>query len=85
IHKGEDIHLLCRRCRRIRLEALPAYSSELNPDEGVWNQTRAALSNIRPNDPAKLTKMLCKTMAGIRASPRKLRWCFHQSELPPFL
>ena len=50
-HKGDAMRALLRRCRRIHLELLPPYAPELNPDEGVWNQTRNALANGRPDDP----------------------------------
>lgn len=84
-HKGDDMRAFLRRCKRIRIEALPPYAPELNPDEGVWNQTRTTLANGRPDDPTQLSETLGEVLTSLSLSRSKLRWCFHQSELPPFL
>jgi len=84
-HKGDAIRALLRRCRRIHLEALPPYAPELNPDEGVWNQTRTALANGRPDDPLELAETLSQVLTELGLSQSNLRWCFHQSELPSSL
>jgi transposase len=84
-HKGEAIRTLLRRCQRLRLEPLPPYAPELNPDEGVWNQTRTTLANGRPDDSRELAETLNETLLKLGLSQAKLRWCFHQSELPPLL
>jgi transposase len=84
-HKGDDMRAFLRRCKRIRIEALPPYAPELNPDEGVWNQTRTTLANGRPDDPTELSDTLGEVLTSLSRSQSKLRWCFHQSELPPFL
>ena len=83
-HKGDAMRAFLRRCRRIHLESLPPYAPELNPDEGVWNQTRNALANGRPDDPLQLRDDLSEVLAKIGSAQTKLRWCFHQSELPFF-
>ena len=84
-HRGKALRALLRRCRRLRLEPLPPYAPELNPDEGVWNQTRTELANGRPDDPLELAEILNETLIELSLSQSKLRWCFHQSELPPLL
>ena len=84
-HRGDAIRDLCRRCKRLRLEALPPYAPELNPDEGVWNQVRTELANGRPDDTLELTATLQEALTGLGLSPSKLRWCFHQSKIPSFL
>ena len=84
-HRGEAIRALLRRCRRLRLEALPPYAPELNPDEGVWNQTRTALANGRPDNAPQLAGTLAQVLTELGLSQSNLRWCFHQSELPSFL
>jgi transposase len=84
-HRGDAIRALLRRCRRIHLEALPPYAPELNPDEGVWNQTRTTLANGRPDDPTELAQTLSEVLLELGLSQAKLRWCFHQAELPPLL
>lgn len=84
-HKGDAMRAFLRRSKRIHIEALPPYAPELNPDEGVWNQTRTALANGRPDDPTELSETLDEVLTSLSLSQSKLRWCFHQSELPPFL
>jgi transposase len=84
-HKGDAMRAFLRRCRRIRIEALPPYAPELNPDEGVWNQTRSTLANSRPDDTLDLSETLSDVLTSLRLSQSNLRWCFHQSELPLFL
>jgi transposase len=84
-HKGDAMRALLRRCRRLQLEALPPYAPDLNPDEGVWNQTRTELANGRPDDAAELAATLESVLIDLGLSQSKLRWCFHQSELPSFL
>lgn len=84
-HKGDVMRAFLRRSKRIRIEPLPPYAPELNPDEGVWNQTRTTLANGRPDDPTELSKTLVEVLTGLSLTQSKLRWCFHQSELPPLL
>ncbi len=84
-HRGDAIRAFLRRNRRIRLEALPPYAPEFNPDEGVWNQARTVLANGRPDNPIELVETVQEVLSEISQSQHKLRWCFHQSKLPPFL
>lgn len=84
-HKGEPIRELCRRFSRLRLERFPAYAPELNPDEGVWNQLDNKLANGRPDDLRKLSASLVEALLNLKDAQPKLRWCIHQSKLPPFL
>jgi hypothetical protein len=85
IHGGEPIRDLCRRYRRLRLERFPAYSPELNPDEGVWSLTKRDLSNGRPDDIDVLWNDVLESLEGVSGSQKKLRSCIHRSDLPPFL
>jgi len=84
-HRGAAMRTLLGRCRRLHVEPLPPYAPELNPDEGIWNQTRTALANGRPDEPRELAEALHETLMEVGLSQTKLRWCFHQSELPPLL
>jgi transposase len=49
IHKGPVVRALCADFPRLHLEALPPYSPEVNPDEGVWMLAKGALANGRPD------------------------------------
>ena len=84
-HKGVEIRQLCRKYKRLHLEAFPPYAPDLNPDEGVWSQAKQALANGRPDTIGDLWFDLWLTLEGIRCSQRKLRACVHESDLPPFL
>ena len=50
IHRGRALDRLQARCPRLRVERLPAYAPDLNPDEGVWTLAKRGLANGRPDD-----------------------------------
>lgn len=88
---GASIHdpkaladLLCAY-PRLHLERLPAYAPQLNPIEATWNLAKSPLANGRPDDVWELGEAVLESFMQLRTSPRKLRGCFSQSELPPFL
>lgn len=81
IHKGETIRELCRRHRRLHLEALPPYAPELNPDEGVWAHAKRQLSNGCPLDAPGLMAEVDNALGNVRASQSILRGCIHHSGL----
>jgi transposase len=85
IHKGERIREICHQFPRLHLEALPPYAPQLNPDEAVWADAKGRLANGCPDDITALGRRLRRTLRDIKRSPRRLRRCIHQSELPPFL
>jgi len=84
IHKGPDLRKLLRKYPRLRLEPLPAYAPELNPDEGVWSQAKASLANGRPDSRQALWWHLYDVLKKIAKSQVSLRACIHQSDLPSF-
>jgi putative transposase len=85
IHTAAPLRRLCARHTRLHLEYFPGYAPELNPDEGVWNLTKRALANGRPDTLDELVVDLLWSLEGIRQSPALLRSCVTQSELPLFL
>lgn len=84
-HKGDMIRNICRRYKRLRLEPLPPYAPELNPDEGVWSQAKTALANGRPDTIDELWTSLVNVLKNIGTSQSCLRACIHRSGLPLFL
>jgi len=84
IHKGKLIREFLRQYPRLHLEALPPYAPELNPDEGVWSQTKNTLANGRPDTVAELWWHLRDTLDALAFNPPSLRACIHNSELPSF-
>jgi hypothetical protein len=58
---------------------------ELNPDEGVWSLAKRELVNSCPDHVDELMEDIIRSINGIRRSPKKLRGCIVQSDLPIFL
>ena len=82
IHRGPHIRALCARHPRLHLEAFPAYAPELNPDEGVWKHSKAALANGRPSDLWELELALHACLRDLSLSLPNLRGCIRQTGLP---
>ena len=84
-HHGELKQLLEEKKSRLFLEYFPAYAPELNPDEGVWSLSKRNLANSCFATVDELINEVIRSIEEIRKSPRKLRGCIQQSELPSFL
>jgi transposase len=84
-HKGSAVEDLLARHPRLKIEYLPPYAPELNPDEGVWSQAKHFLANSCPDDRDELLDDVIRSIDMIRTSPAKLRSCILRSDLPPFL
>ena len=85
IHKGDPIRELRSQYPRLHFEYFPAYAPELNPDEGVWDQTKKRLANGRPKSAEELAEHVQDELEDLRRSQGHLRACFHNSHLPAFL
>jgi transposase len=72
VHRSHLVQQLCRRVPRLRLEFLPAYAPKLNPDEGVWRQTKQRLANHCPTDRYKLALAVIAELKALRRSPSRL-------------
>ena len=84
-HQGEPLRKLLSRTPRLHLEHFPSYAPELNPDEGVWSLAKRELANSCPDHVDELMEDIIRSINGIRRSPKKLRGCIVQSDLPIFL
>jgi transposase len=84
-HQGEPLQKLLDRHPRLHREHFPSYAPELNPDEGVWSLAKRELANSCPDHVDELMEDIIRSINGIRTSPRKLRGCIVQSDLPSFL
>jgi hypothetical protein len=69
----------------LHLEHFPAYAPQLNPDKGVWSPAKPDLANGCPLDVGPLMDGVISSINTIRNSPKKLRACILQSDLPHFL
>lgn len=84
IHRGPQIRALCSGLPRLHLERFPAYAPELNPDEGVWKHSKAALANGRPSTLWELELALHTSLGEISRSSTRLRGCIRQTSLSLF-
>ena len=82
LHRLPPVQNLCRRVPRLRLEYFPAYAPELNPDEQVWNLTKARLANGSPDDRFDLALSLIDALETCRHSQVRLRGCITCTGLP---
>ena len=82
IHGGDPVHALQARHPRLHLYRFPGYAPELNPDEGVWQQTKRSLANGRPDSQRELARHLRSQLHRLRNSQSLLRACLRASDLP---
>ena len=66
---------------RLRLIRLPAYSPELNPDEGVWHWLKRELGNACCKSLQELTRKLRQAVATLRRKPPVIQAFFQMAGL----
>ncbi len=82
-HHAKIVTALTKKFRRVRIEFLPGYSPDFNPDEGVWNHAkRVELANFAPHGTEELVAGAEGSLSRLRRRPKKLAAFFRQSELP---
>jgi len=84
-HKGELLQKLRNQHPRLSIEYFPSYAPELNPDEGVWSLAKRNIANTSPKNVDELMEDILRSIERIKVSPKKLRGCILQSDLPSFL
>ena len=78
IHRARIVKefLATSAAKRLRLEQLPAYAPDLNPDEGVWRHLkRVDLRNVCCHDLAHLHHELTGATKRLRHHPHVLHGC----------
>ncbi len=81
IHRAQPIKdfLASGAARRLRLEPLPGYAPELNPDEGIWTYLKhVELRNVRCQDLDHLHDELTRAVKRLRHKRQVIRGCFRQ-------
>lgn len=81
IHRGQPVKDFLARggAKRIRLEQLPGYAPELNPDEGIWTYLkRVELRNVCCRDLPHLRRELRLATARLRHKRHIIRACAQQ-------
>ena len=82
IHRGQPIKdfLAQGGAKRIRLEQLPGYAPDLNPDEGIWNYLkRVELRNVCCQSLQHLRGELRRATARLRHKRHVIRGCATQA------
>lgn len=83
IHRAQPVKdfLASGAGRRLRLEPLPGYAPELNPDEGIWHYLKhVELRNVRCQDLAHLHDELTRAVKRLRHKKHVIRGCFRQCD-----
>ena len=80
IHRSNRIKqfLVDGAAQRIRLEQLPAYAPDLNPDEGIWHYLKhVELANVCCKDLDELSQKLEVAADNLADEPQLIQACFH--------
>ena len=81
IHRSKAIkgYLAAGAAKRIRLERLPAYAPDLNPDEAIWHHLKhVELNNFPCRDLPHLCQELLAAFARLARRPDLIKACFYQ-------
>jgi transposase len=82
VHRAAAKRLLRRFPRRLRIEWLPPYAPELNPDEQVWQHTKHAdLANYIPEDVQALGRSVRCSLRRSQRNQSLLRSFFKHAKL----
>jgi len=82
VHRSAARRLLWRFPRRVRIEWLPAYAPELNPDELVWNRTKYTdLANFCPKNLTDLAQAVRHSLVQTKDRQSLLRSFFEHAGL----
>lgn len=82
VHRSAARRLQRRFARRLGIEWLPPYAPELNPVEGVWNQTKYAdLANYIPEDVCALRRAIGRSARKTRGKQPLLQSFFKKAKL----
>lgn len=82
VHKCGAKRLSKRYHKRLRIEWLPAYAPDLNPDEQVWKRTKCDdLANFVPDDTLVLGRAVAKSIRRTAGQQPLLRSFFKHAGL----
>ena len=83
-HRGKMVRQWLARRPRVRVESLPPYAPELNPNEYGWSNLKGGptLANACPRDLPELRSMVVKAARTSRRRPELLRSFIHATRLP---
>jgi transposase len=82
VHRSAARRLAQRFARRLRIEWLPPYAPDLNPDEQVWNRTKYTdLANFIPENIDQLAISVGESLRRTHAQQTLLRSFFKHAGL----
>jgi len=82
VHRSAARRLQERFGKRVRIEWLPPYAPDLNPDEQVWNRTKYSdLANYIPEDVDQLATAVQESLSRTRSQQALLRSFFKHADL----
>ena len=84
IHRGQAVQTFLAEggAKRFRLERLPAYAPELNPDEGIWHYLKyVEMRNLICPTVAELRYELRLAIARLRHKVQVIQGCIEQTGL----
>jgi len=82
IHKSNKTRAYLQQHPEIRVEELPAYAPQLNPEEYCHGNVKQHLKNACPETKAEIRAMLDLGFARLRRRPDLLLSFFHNAKLP---
>lgn len=86
IHRGPDVRefLTEDRRRKVRLERLPPYAPDLNPDEGLWQHLKhVEMRNVTCRDLEELHLQYHLAIGRVRQKPHLIQSFFAHAGLDP--
>jgi putative transposase len=82
IHRRALVRDFLARHPRLHVFWFPRYAPELNPAEGIWNQTAEYTANSAPHNGDELSCNVRAGLARTRRSQQRLLACLLASDLP---
>lgn len=83
-HRGRLVRQWLAKRPRVRVEFLPPYAPELNPNEYGWSNLKGGptLANACPQDVRQLQSLVIKATRASQKRPALLRSFVHATRLP---
>jgi transposase len=82
VHRSAAVQLRRRFPRQVRIEWLPSYAPELNPDEQAWNRTKYTdLANFCPDNLTELAQAVRDSLERTKSQQALLRSFFEYGGL----
>lgn len=82
-HRSAKVKRFLAKNPRLRIERLPSYSPDLNPDEAVWNYVKTKqLANLSVKHTSELLHKIRGSLRALQHRPHLIKSFLFESELP---